>query len=100
MIDLRDDLRRTATGDRQAFARIYDATVVPAYRLACCAVGDRSIAEKVVREAFGEVWRSAGRYHRCSLSVQAWVVTIVYQHAKCVAGSNAGANSGPSTLST
>jgi RNA polymerase sigma-70 factor (ECF subfamily) len=55
-------MRRTATGDRQAFAALYHRHHAMVYRFARLMTGSASAAEDIVQEVFLVVMRDAGRY--------------------------------------
>ena len=55
-------MRRTATGDRQAFATLYHRHHAMVYRFARLMTGSSSAAEDIVQEVFLVVMRDAGRY--------------------------------------
>jgi RNA polymerase sigma-70 factor, ECF subfamily len=57
-----DLMRRTATGDRQAFATLYHRHHAMVYRFARLMTGSSSAAEDIVQEVFLVVMRDAGRY--------------------------------------
>jgi RNA polymerase sigma-70 factor, ECF subfamily len=74
-------LKLSARGDRESFARLYDAMASRAYGLAVRVVRDPSQAEEVTQEAFLDVWRTASRYETGRGSVVGWVLTIVHRKA-------------------
>ncbi len=57
-----DLMRRTATGDRDAFAALYHRHHARVYRFARLMTGSNSAAEDIVQEVFLVVMRDAGRY--------------------------------------
>ena len=74
-------LRRSATGDQQAFAALYDATSSRAYGLAVRVVRNPAQAEEVVQEAYLEVWRTAARFDPAQGSAVSWLLTMVHRRA-------------------
>jgi RNA polymerase sigma-70 factor, ECF subfamily len=74
-------LRRSARGDEQAFAKVYDALAARGYGLALRVVRDPAQAEEVVQEAFLDVWRTASRFDPARGSATSWVLTIVHRKA-------------------
>ncbi|MBS44601.1 MAG: RNA polymerase subunit sigma [Nocardioides sp.] len=74
-------LRRSARGDQQAFADLYDATSSRVYGLAVRVVRDQAQAEEVTQEAFLEVWRTAARFDRDRGSALSWLMTICHRKA-------------------
>ena len=79
--DLGDLLKRSARGDEQAFAGLYDATARRAYGLAVRVVRDPAQAEEVTQEAYLEVWRTASRFDPDRGSAVSWLLTIVHRKA-------------------
>ena len=79
--DLAALLQRSARGDEQAFAAVYDVLSAKAYGLALRVVRDPAQAEEVVQESFLEVWRMASRYEADRGSAAAWILTIVHRRA-------------------
>lgn len=78
---LADLLRRSARGDQQAFAQLYDATSSRVFGLAVRVVRDRAQAEEVTQEAFLEVWRTATRFDSDRGSAMSWLMTICHRKA-------------------
>ncbi|MGI9020635.1 MAG: RNA polymerase sigma factor [Solirubrobacterales bacterium] len=67
--------------DETAFEVFYERHGGPAYSLAHRMVGDRSLAEDVVQEAFLSMWRSKAGYDRARGSVRSWSLGIVRNRA-------------------
>ena len=84
MPDHTDDLlRRSALGDRGAFAQFYDATVQPALRLACALVGDERLAEEAVHTAYVTAWRTSPTFvAEDRTGASAWMLGILQQTAR------------------
>jgi RNA polymerase sigma-70 factor, ECF subfamily len=78
---LADLLRRSARGDEQAFAALYDATSSRAYGLALRVVRDPAQAQEVTQEAYLETWRTATRFDPARGSAISWLMTIVHRKA-------------------
>jgi RNA polymerase sigma-70 factor (ECF subfamily) len=74
-------LRRSARGDQQAFAALYDAVSPQVYGLALRVVRDPAQAEEVAQEVFLEIWRTASRYQPDKGSPLAWMLTITHRRA-------------------
>jgi len=74
-------LRRSARGDQQAFAELYDATSSRVFGLAVRVVRDPAQAEEVTQEAFLEVWRTASRFDSERGSALSWLMTICHRKA-------------------
>jgi RNA polymerase sigma-70 factor (ECF subfamily) len=66
------------TGDARAFETVYDRHGGVAFSLAYRMVGNRSVAEDVVQEAFLSIWRARLRYESERGSVRSWVLGIVH----------------------
>ncbi|MFW0784029.1 ECF RNA polymerase sigma factor SigK [Gordonia sp. CPCC 206044] len=74
-------LADSASGDRGAFAHLYDLTSARIYGLAVRVVRDRHYAEEVVQEAYLQFWENAGEYHPGRGSVISWMMTIAHRRA-------------------
>lgn len=74
-------LQRSARGDQQAFAELYDATSSRIYGLAVRVVRDPAQAEEVTQEAYLEVWRTASRFDAERGSALSWLMTICHRKA-------------------
>ncbi|MBV8775713.1 MAG: sigma-70 family RNA polymerase sigma factor [Alphaproteobacteria bacterium] len=70
-------VRRTAAGDKSAFAALYQATAAKLFGVALRISGRREIAEEVLQEAFVAIWGRAKDYDPVRGSVMTWLVTIV-----------------------
>src|SRR5262249_27722056 len=64
-----------AAGDRDAMRILFNRHRIRVFRFAARLVGDISVAEDVVSEAFIEAWRQAGRFEGRS-SVSTWIMSI------------------------
>ena len=78
---LSDLLRRSAKGDQQSFAQLYDATSSRVFGLALRVVRDPAQAEEVVQEAFLEVWKTSTRFDPERGSALSWLMTICHRKA-------------------
>src|ERR1700722_12261481 len=74
---LPDLMRRTAAGDKSAFADLYQASSAKLFGVALRICGRREIAEEVLQEAFVAIWGRAKDYDPVRGSVMTWLVTIV-----------------------
>lgn len=74
-------IRDSATGDRGAFARLFDLTSPRLYGLIVRIVADRGYAEEILQESYLQIWESAGRYDERSGSALSWMLTIAHRRA-------------------
>ena len=79
--DLERLLLRTARGDEEAFATLYDRVVAAVWGLALRIVRDPARAEEVAQEALLEVWRTTPRYDATRGSARTYVMTITHRRA-------------------
>jgi RNA polymerase sigma-70 factor (ECF subfamily) len=70
-------LAKVADGDRRAFRALYDAVGGRLYAAALRILGDASLAEDAVQDAFLRVWRSAATFDPARGVVLAWMGRIV-----------------------
>jgi RNA polymerase sigma-70 factor, ECF subfamily len=70
-------LRRSAGGDKTAFAALYRATSAKLFGIALRITGRRESAEEVLQESFVAVWARARDYDPVRGSAMAWLATIV-----------------------
>lgn len=80
-VDVDDLMSRVASGDRDAFAALYDAVAARVYGLIRRVLRDATLAEEVAQEALVEVWRTAGRFDRTRGSAVGWIFTIAHRRA-------------------
>src|SRR4051794_26102786 len=71
-------MQRGREGAPRAFEPVYDRHGGAAFSLAYRMVGNRTVAEDVVQEAFLSIWRSRLRYQADRGSVRSWVLGIVH----------------------
>ncbi|KTR94586.1 RNA polymerase sigma factor SigK [Microbacterium testaceum] len=76
-----DLIQRVATGDRDAFAEVYDALSARAFGLIRRVLVDRAQSEEVLQEVFLEVWQSAARFTPKRGQGRSWVLTIAHRRA-------------------
>lgn len=74
---LQDLIRRTASGDKRAFATLYAQTSAKLFAVALRISGRRELAEEIVQEAFVAIWARAEDYDPVRGPVMGWLVTIV-----------------------
>lgn len=73
-----DLLRQSAAGNRDAFARFYDATAAKVYALALLKTRDQRKAEATTRAVYQQAWREAGRQaaNDCATSPLTWLLAL------------------------
>ncbi|MBI5090594.1 MAG: ECF RNA polymerase sigma factor SigK [Actinobacteria bacterium] len=74
-------LKRSARGDQDAFAQLYDELAPLVYGVVLKVVRDPSQSEEVTQEVFVELWRIATRYDTARGSVRSWAATIAHRRA-------------------
>ncbi|MDQ1512237.1 MAG: polymerase sigma-70 factor, subfamily [Microbacteriaceae bacterium] len=74
-------LARVATGDRAAFAELYDATASRLYGLARRLLVDAAQAEEVTQEVYLEIWQTAARYEPSRGSAVGWMLTLTHRRS-------------------
>jgi RNA polymerase sigma-70 factor (ECF subfamily) len=79
--DLADLLRRSARGDEDAFAALYDATSRRLFGLVLRIVRDHAMSEEVTQEVYLDVWRHCARFDPQRGSALSWLMTIAHRTA-------------------
>jgi RNA polymerase sigma-70 factor (ECF subfamily) len=74
-------VQRTARGDSDAFAALYDDLAGPVYGMVLRVLRDPAQSEEVTQEVLVEVWRQASRYAPERGSVRSWVLTTAHRRA-------------------
>lgn len=74
-------LHRTALGEDEAFAALYDLVSGRVYGLCLRVLRDPAQAEEVAQEVFVEVWRTATRFDERRGSATAWITTVAHRRA-------------------
>jgi RNA polymerase sigma-70 factor (ECF subfamily) len=74
-------LRRSARGDEDAFARLYDATSARVHGLVLRVIRNPSLAEEVTQEVFLEAWRQSGRFDADRGTALSWLLTMGHRRA-------------------
>jgi RNA polymerase sigma-70 factor (ECF subfamily) len=72
---------RSAQGDQEAFARLYDMLSPRVFGLILRVLVDRAQSEEVLQEVFLEVWQSADRFAANRGQGRTWVLTIAHRRA-------------------
>ncbi|HEU0207252.1 MAG TPA: ECF RNA polymerase sigma factor SigK [Pseudolysinimonas sp.] len=76
-----DLLQRVATGDREAFAQLYDRTAPRVFGLVKRLLRDHAQSEEVTQEIYLEIWQSASRYDTSKGGAIAWMLTMTHRRA-------------------
>lgn len=74
-------LDRVASGDRAAFAELYDRFSRPLYATALRILSDASEAQDVVHDAFIAVWEKARTFETSRGTAFSWVLTLTRNRA-------------------
>jgi RNA polymerase sigma-70 factor (ECF subfamily) len=78
---LSDLLNQTATGDRQAFSQLYQSTAGRILAVVLRLVGNRTVAEEILQEAYLAIWRKADQYRPERGTALTWMMTIARNKA-------------------
>lgn len=78
---LEDLLTAVATGDRAAFAELYDRTAPRVLGLIKRLLIDHSQSEEVAQEVFLEIWQTATRYEPRKGAAVTWMLTMAHRRA-------------------
>lgn len=76
-----DLVRRTAAGDHDALAALYDGTSAMVYGLVLRIVRDEGAAEEVAGDVYLQVWRQAVLYAPERGKALAWLLTVARSRA-------------------
>ena len=74
-------VHRSAQGDQDAFAELYDDTSGRVYGIVWRVLRSADHAAEVTQEVYTEVWRQAARFEVGKGSVLAWVATMAHRRA-------------------
>lgn len=74
--DIDHMLSRTALGDREAFARLYEATSPVLYGTVLRVLADPQLAEDTLYETYLKIHRYADRYAPNNMGPMSWLATI------------------------
>lgn len=70
-----------ATGDRNAYQRLYVKTAPKLFAIILRMIRDRSMAEDILQDVFLRVWRNAGNFTPQSGNPMAWLSAIARNRA-------------------
>jgi RNA polymerase sigma-70 factor (ECF subfamily) len=76
-----DYIHRTAAGEQQALARLYDDTSRLIYSIAMRILGNPADAEEVTMDVYSQVWKSAKEYNRDRGTPLGWLTMIARSRA-------------------
>jgi RNA polymerase sigma-70 factor, ECF subfamily len=74
-------LARVATGDQQAFSRLYDLMAPRVLGLTRRVLRDPAQSEEVAQEIFLEIWQNAPRFDLGKGSATTWIMTMTHRRA-------------------
>lgn len=74
-------LKRTAAGDRDACAALYDLLGPTVYGMACRIVREPALAEEVTQDVFLTVWQSAPSFDSSRGTARTWILTLTHRRA-------------------
>src|SRR5687767_16011560 len=77
-----DLIRRTAAGDREAFAALYRRHHAAVYRFARLMTGSGAVAEDVVQEVFLVLMRNASRYDASRATLSTYLYGVARHHTR------------------
>ena len=79
--DLAPLIRSVAAGNRDAFARLYDAVSPTVYGVALRILRDPAEAEEAALDAFLQIWKQASRFDDRRGSAISWILVLVRSRA-------------------
>lgn len=74
-------LAKTAAGDQQAFAILYDATSAQLYAICLKMLRKKEWAEDAVQDAYVKIWHNAAQYQTGKGTVLTWMISIARYRA-------------------
>lgn len=74
-------LAKTAAGDQQAFASLYDATSAQLYAISLKMLRKKEWAEDAVQDAYVKIWHNADQYQTGKGTVLTWMISIARYRA-------------------
>jgi RNA polymerase sigma-70 factor (ECF subfamily) len=81
-------MTQCASGDTEAFGRVYDATIGRLHRLALAATGDPAKAETLIRRTYLEAWETVARFDPQRSSAAVWLALILRRHTAALTQPN------------
>ncbi|BDZ48510.1 hypothetical protein GCM10025867_07510 [Frondihabitans sucicola] len=75
-----DVLGRIASGDRDAFAQLYDLSIVTVFNLIRYHLTTTADTEAMTREVYLEAWRTAAQHAPAEVDAVRWVITLAHRH--------------------
>ena len=79
--ELAEALKRTASGERAAFEKVYTSTAAKLFGVVLRILGRRDLAEDVLQDVYMRVWQHAGDFDPKSGSPITWMATIARNRA-------------------
>lgn len=79
--DLAALMHRSAAGDREAFARLYDRTSAKLYGICLRLMGNEAEAQDVLQETYIRVWQKADRFDSSKASPITWLAVLARNKA-------------------
>lgn len=70
-------LSATAQGNKQAFAKLYNATSPKLFAISLKMLSNRAHAEEALQDAFVKIWHNASEYQVTKGTVISWMISIV-----------------------
>jgi RNA polymerase sigma-70 factor (ECF subfamily) len=74
-------VERIASGDKSAFAALYDTTCGLIYGLLLRILGSSEKAEQILVAVYQEVWEQASSYNGVRKNQMTWLITIAHRRA-------------------
>jgi RNA polymerase sigma-70 factor (ECF subfamily) len=74
-------MSRSALGDRNAFARLYDLTSGHLFAVVLRVQRDRALAEDLLQEVYVNVWRSVGSFDAAQSQPMTWLTSVARNKA-------------------
>ena len=74
-------MSRSALGDRNAFARLYDLTSPHLFAVVLRIQRDRALAEDLLQEVYVNVWRSVGSFDAAQSQPMTWLTSVARNRA-------------------